>query len=376
MTQFCSLLMTCCLMAFATSVLCEQEKPQHQHHHNKHNMQHKSGHAHKAHGPNTHAPIGVMGDHIHAKGQFMMSYRYMKMHMQGNQFGSATVSSTDIVNQFNNRFSPPTTLRVVPEKMETNMHMLGLMYAPSDTLTLMGMVAHTEKSMLHTTFSGMSGANVLGQFETQVSGMGDTHLSALYSLFQSKQHAVHANVGLSLPTGSIVQLDTVLTPMNSQRELRLPYAMQLGSGTYDIEVGTTYNYYANKLNIGAQAKYKVRTGGNNSQGYQLGNKTSLTTWLGYNVSQSVSISGRVTWSHTDSISGIDSNISAPIQTANPDNYGGKMTQVGLGVNYMGHHGVLRGHRFAFEYLTTQSQQANGLQLSSDNMWVLGYQLGF
>ena len=33
--------------------------------------------------PDGHAPIGVMGDHMHKKGEYMMSYRYMTMNMGG-----------------------------------------------------------------------------------------------------------------------------------------------------------------------------------------------------------------------------------------------------------------------------------------------------
>lgn len=34
-----------------------------------------------------HAPIGVMGDHLHKKGSYMLSYRFMRMSMAGNRDG-------------------------------------------------------------------------------------------------------------------------------------------------------------------------------------------------------------------------------------------------------------------------------------------------
>ena len=34
--------------------------------------------------PDGHAPISVMGDHLHKKGEFMLSYRFMQMRMEGN----------------------------------------------------------------------------------------------------------------------------------------------------------------------------------------------------------------------------------------------------------------------------------------------------
>ena len=37
--------------------------------------------------PDDHAPIGVMADHQHQKGEWMISYRYMGMAMDGNRDG-------------------------------------------------------------------------------------------------------------------------------------------------------------------------------------------------------------------------------------------------------------------------------------------------
>ena len=43
--------------------------------------------------PDGHAPISVMGDHMHAMGEWMVSYRYMTMDMKGLLKGSrCTVS--------------------------------------------------------------------------------------------------------------------------------------------------------------------------------------------------------------------------------------------------------------------------------------------
>lgn len=111
--------------------------------------------------------------------------------------------------------------------------------------------------MRHTTYSGMMGTNILGQFETQSRGLSDAFVGGLYSLFEDEGHRLHMNLGLSLPTASVTESVFVLTPANTRPELRLPYAMQLGSGTYDLELGATYNYYSAKLKFDGRLK-KVR----------------------------------------------------------------------------------------------------------------------
>lgn len=331
---------------------------------------------HNISGPHTHAPIGVMGDHTHDKGEFMFSYRYMEMTMSGNLQGSDSISPNEIVTTIPNRFGAPPTLRVVPVDMTTSMHMFGMMYAPTDSITLMGMLNFVEKEMDHLTYMGMMGTNVLGNFQTETSGIGDTRLEALYKVHAENGHNVHLNFGLSLPTGDIEETGQILTPMNTHPTPRLPYAMQIGSGTYDMELGATYNFYAQDFNIGGQIKHLVRTGGNNDEGYQLGDKTSLSTWLGYRVSTPVSLSARLEYMDTDSISGIDANIAAPVQTANPDNYGGELLNLGLGINFEGQSGAIKGHRLALEFVSTIDQDANGVQMEMDDMWTLGYQYAF
>ncbi|MEM6624040.1 MAG: transporter, partial [Pseudomonadota bacterium] len=39
-----------------------------------------------------HAPIGVMGDHLHRQDEFMFSYRFMNMSMEGSRIGTNRVS--------------------------------------------------------------------------------------------------------------------------------------------------------------------------------------------------------------------------------------------------------------------------------------------
>ncbi len=158
-----------------------------------------------------HAPIGVMGDHLHKKGEVMFSFRYMRMDMEGSRIGTDEVSPEEIVTTVPNRFfglpMQPPTLRVVPTEMTMDMYMLGAMYAPTDWLTLMAMGMLVEKGMDHLTFQGPAGTDVLGTFRTETFGVGDTELSALVGFFDAevagvKLHA-HIKAGISIPTGSI-----------------------------------------------------------------------------------------------------------------------------------------------------------------------------
>lgn len=96
------------------------------------------------------------------------------------------------------------------------------------------------------------GTDVLGTFSTSTGGWSDTSVSALINLYEQSQANVHATLGLSMPTGSLRERDQILTPMDMRPTVRVPYPMQLGSGTCDPIVGLTYSGHSDGWAWGGQ----------------------------------------------------------------------------------------------------------------------------
>ena len=327
-----------------------------------------------------HAPIGVMGDHMHDAGEFMFSYRFMNMEMQGSRVGNNDVSplftATTIPNRFFGLPGQPPTLRVVPTQMTMQMHMFGGMYAINDRVTLMAMANYIESTMKHVTFMGGMGPAGLGGFKTKSSGFGDTKLSTLIRLFDKNyyrmRHQAHINFGISIPTGSISKRDHVLTPMGATPNLRMPYPMQLGSGTFDALPGITYKGDYKKLGWGAQYLAQIRMERNNAD-YQLGDKHNFTAWADYEWAPWFSTSARILYTVQSAIRGGDRNIVAPVQTADPNNHGGQQLGIAVGFNLNGTKGILKGHRIAAEAIAPVYRDLNGPQLETDWIVIAGWQ---
>ncbi|MFK7840248.1 MAG: transporter [Bdellovibrionales bacterium] len=343
----------------------------HNHHHNH------LGHSHH-NAPQ--APIGVMGSHLHSKGDWMVSYRYMRMHMDGNRDGTDDLSPTEIATTVPNRFfgtpMQPPTLRVVPLEMTTDMHMFGVMYGATDWLTLMAMGMYLDREMDHVTFAGGSGPTVLGEFTTEAKGVGDTRLSGLIDLYNDDTHRIHLNMGLSVPTGSIKERDNVLAPNGMRPNLRLPYAMQLGTGTFDFLPGITYSGHQGRWGWGAQYMGEVRLENENDQGYSHGDKHSVTAWGAHQFNDWLSSSLRFTATTQDEIDGIDDQIVAPVQTADPNNFGGEMIEVGVGFNLKGQEDWMIGHSIGAEFSVPVYRNLNGPQLERDNVFTFGWTKSF
>ena len=326
-------------------------------------------------GASSHAPIGVMGEHMHKKGEYMLSYRFSHMQMKGNRIGNNRVG-TDFIGA--GMFGVPSVLggqsRVVPTKMSMQMHMFGAMYAPTDWLTLMAMGTYVEKSMDHTTFNMMGGGT--SRFNTKSEGIGDTKVGAMFKLFETNvyntNHHAHLNFNVNIPTGTLSERSVVNAPNGMQPNLRLPYAMQIGSGTFDALPGITYTGNYRKLAWGGQYMAEIRME-RNQAGYSHGNKHMLTAWSSYEWARYFSTSARVIYKTQERIKGQDPAISAPVQTANPLNYGGQQLGVAFGFNLAGQHGVLKGHRLAAEVIIPLYRNLHGPQLETDWRVVAGWQ---
>lgn len=331
----------------------------------------EEGHVHPS-GPA--APISIMGDHTHAKGEWMMSYRFGYMDMQGNRKGTNKISPAEIVSTLSNPNAPPANVRVVPSEMQMQMHMVGAMYGITDKLTAMAMASYVTKEMDHLTFQGMSGTTELGTFTTRSSGFGDLKFAGIYNLFQNHHHRVNVKMGLSLPTGSIKEEDDVLTPMNTRPTLRMPYAMQLGSGTYDALPGVTYVGNKDQWGWGAQYDATLRLESENSQGYRLGHKHRITGWGAYNLGNGMSINTLASAETLGEIKGRDENIAAPIQTANPENYGGEIIELGAGFTYEPE--KLQNVSLGIEARAPIYQDLNGVQMERDYSISFGLKITF
>lgn len=304
--------------------------------------------------PDGHAPIGVMGDHMHHAGEVMLSYRFMRMNMNGSRDDTGRVSSAAVLRDF----------PVTPYDMDMEMHMLGAMWAPHDVVTLMAMVPFVRLDMKHRTRTG-------AHFTTHANGLGDVKLAGLIRLFDTGMHHVHLNAGLSIPTGRISAKDD--TPAG---RARLPYPMQLGSGTWDLLPGVTYTGKSEALSWGAQILATYRTGTNN-KGYRWGHRWGATAWLARPWADWLSTSLRLDYASWRNIRGNDDDLVRTLApTADPDRRAGKRLDLLLGVNFLVTGGPLRGHRLAVEAGRPIYQDLDGPQLETDWMISAGWQYAF
>ena len=103
--------------------------------------------SHDLHLADSHGPISLMGDHMHKRGEIMFSYRLNKMEMNKLFNGTKSLSVDKVMKAPNSASNGKGTYMNSPVSMKMEMHMFGIMYAPSNKLTLMLMGNYQNKDM-------------------------------------------------------------------------------------------------------------------------------------------------------------------------------------------------------------------------------------
>lgn len=294
--------------------------------------------------------LNVIGGHTHPAHEIMFGYQFMFMDMGGHLSGTRDVSEAEILKHF-----PSASTGMTVEE-----HMVEVMYAPTNKLTLMAMlpIKHIDMDMVMNGF----------HFTEHSAGVSDLQVLALYTVLGSvtKGHRLIINLGMSFPTGSIDEKNTIagLDPST----FKLEYPMQLGSGTYDFRPGLTYLGESKKWAWGAEALTAVRFG-RNGNGYRLGNEYDLTGWVGYALTDwfapSLRVNGRI-WGN---VHGADPEIDSSFDAeGDPHRQGGRRVDFLMGVNFFVPEGIFKRTRVNIEAGFPIYENLDGPQLST--RWLL------
>jgi len=335
-------------------------------------------------------PAGVMFGHMMDKtNDVMVGYRYMYSRQSGDMLhGSNTASDLDIVNNGCGKGSK--RCRLTPTYMDMHMHMLDIMYAPTDWLNLMLMPQFMDMEMNLRELDGAPPVPQGGHVHTgtghATGGVGDTGMYALVKLFNAPMHHVHLGLGLSAPTGDV---DIKLRRNHQQDEGFIHYGMQLGSGTWDFKPSLTYTGKFDDWSWGAQVSGTKRLEDNNETGFAFGDIFQSTAWGGYNLAHWLSASIRGLYTDQNAVSGrfnptpgvVDIKLVKNVNPQSgpmdyPGSYGGRYWDIGFGINAVVPSGEWAGNSLGVEWLQPIETDVNGYQLDREGALAATWSVAF
>lgn len=341
--------------------------------------------------PEGHAPAGVMVDHMHKAGEFMVGYRYSWGRSSGDTLrGTRSVTDHEIMHnacllpgQNPGDHGTHNHCAMKQDKMTMQMHMLDIMYAPTDWLTLMVMPQWMSMDMKMMPLEGAGGGHDDGHGGDDddhghggggghghgTDGFGDTIFGALIKISDGPGYHLHTGMMFSAPTGS--------TSEKGSSGAYTHYMMQLGSGTWDFLPSLTYTGRGGRWSWGLQLSGVIRMEDENDQGYRLGDVFQATGWGAYRLTDWMSASVRLIHTHQSELEG---HYNGPHGHASPPdlqtNYGGQFFDVGFGVNFVVPGGVLKGHRLGVEWLQPVRDDVAGYQQERDGTLYVNWSKAF
>lgn len=286
-------------------------------------------------------PISLMGSHMQHKDQWMATIRNMDMRMSGIYKNSDMIGISDVHK----------THMMAPLSMNNSMKMIGIM-KPAEDHTWMLMVSHHDKEMFMQNRMGMKS-------KTVSKGLGDMTVSYNKGIVTNKTRKSFWTLGLSVPTGDTDKMDN---------NMKLPYGMQLGSGTWDFKPSFTNTVYNDNHSFGYRVSSILRNG-DNDENYSLGNRYEADIWYAMNRTKRFSPSIRFNYVDQKAIDGIDSTLNMMMTPMNNGtNYAYKRLSLAIGFNAI----VDESGTISVEYQLPLHQDMGGVALGLESMLVVAY----
>ncbi len=304
--------------------------------------------------PDGYAPVGVIGDFVLAEGEVQFGYRLLVDNLDGLKAGEFEVTVLDVLDVFES----------TPISSESLTHLLTAAFSPAPRVMMMARLPIRTNNVDQLDREGFL-------FASEASSIGDIRVDALASVYEVGAYRAHVSGGISIPTGSI---DQEGVQPGSVGESRLPYALQTGSGTFDLHPALTVQAMNEHGSVGLQASGTLRLG-ENDEGYTLGNRMGFSGWAGFRISEQLSFSARADYQRWESVSGSDPSFDGAVSNIqNPLVFtaltGGSRFDFPIGLNVHLNEGPLAGHRIGIEWVLPVSQDLDGPQLQPN--WGLNF----
>ena len=240
--------------------------------------------------------------------------------------GTHGVSSQQIVATIPWYWNPQVPLRLVPQRRLDELQSLTLCYGVTKDISVVLTTGWIEKHVDLMTFYGTSGIIPRGMSNVGTESLQDSQLAGIWRVYQDPIHRVQINLGMSFPTGSDHNLANNLQPNGTWFTGRAFYAMQTGTGTFDVMPGILYGGALGPWSWGLSYRARLPLGVN-PEGYMWGNYQEVNGWAGYTWLPGFTTTARANFNVQSPIVGADGWIIGKIQVADPYFYGGKRIEL-------------------------------------------------
>ena len=304
--------------------------------------------------PDSRGSLGTPAGPVLELDKVRLAIDYRRVEYDGLQDGGDELSPEQVLDQGFFRVPKSGSLEVTELRGE---------YGVSENATLRLHVPLEKRSVSYLRADGESERH-------NSLGLGDVRLSGAVELSFRDQERLELHLGAKVPTGSVREREG--SPTGSLASPRLPYAQQLGGGTYALEPGLYWTRWTRDWSFGVGGKASLPTG-TNSQGWSLGDSFRGQLWVARRVDPFRAVNFSLEYSGEDAVQGRDASMEPEYDpTESPFNVGGQTVSASIGL----HMEVERGNHLGLEIGVPVWQDLHGPQLDERFGMRVGWWLAF
>ncbi|MCP4906574.1 MAG: hypothetical protein GY910_16490 [bacterium] len=227
-------------------------------------------------------PVGVrFGETLEGK-RVRLAYSWERIREQGLAAGEDNITAGQ---------TRALGFMQTPRALEITVHTFQMAYAPHPRATLVAELPFIQKELETVGTSAMGFA----RSEVQTEGIGDVGFALVVPFIRKGFESSQVHIGIDIPTGAI---------RRGGDDLRLPYDLQIGNGSWDFEWGWTYRGETARVSWGGQVVGRHPLARNGLK-YRTGSRVAGTVWGGVRIAAGLSVSLRVEWEKYNNIQGFD-----------------------------------------------------------------------
>lgn len=230
-------------------------------------------------------------------GKLVVAYHYRHILSEGYRRGRNDLTDQQVLGLY----------PVVPVEITQEAHILSVGWLAGENWSIQATVPFVRQSTYHL-------STKVAPFTLDSEGIGDVSVESHHAWTGREGARTYVGIGLGLPTGTIeAKGDTPRGP-NSQ----LPYAMQLGSGTFDFKPSLGWSKQVGSNGVmGVDLTSAIRLG-KNDRDYSLGDRAEIDVWYSHNVTDWLRLRPEVDVMWWGEIDGQDPEVtSASLRWATP-----------------------------------------------------------
>lgn len=200
-------------------------------------------------------------------------------------------------------------------------------------------------------------------------GLADVLIGTGVELSHKDGERAELELMVSVPTGSTRARESdsggPVSPL-------LPYALQLGGGTYALNPSFTWTHWSRRWSFGSAVQASVPLG-HNDRGWSRGEEVRLNSWVSRRIDPFRSVVLGVEYKQEDPIQGRDDSMDESLDPSfDPTFAGGKTLSLDFGLHMISE----KNNRLALEIGVPVWQDANGVQVEEDYHFSVAWWLSF